>query len=261
MIILGYLLAILMGLTLGMIGAGGSILTVPILVYFFDFPAITATTYSLLIVGITALFGAFSYYKKQQLNFRAALIFAIPASSLMFLTRTFIIPKLPQQIFHISIQNLMMLLFSVIMAIASYLMLKDQNSKNLDQKKQDPQLTNIIFGSSAIGVLTAFIGAGGGFLIVPTLIKLFKLKAKEAVGTSLAIIAANSLIGFKASVIFGNTIDWKFLGILSLSTIFGMLVGSFLAKRFNDQKLKQIFSYFVAVMAILIFYDQLTKIL
>ncbi len=261
MIIFGYLAAILMGLILGLIGAGGSILTVPILVYCFKMPAFQATTYSLLIVGVTAFFGAISYQKKGLVDLKSAFIFAVPAAFCVFLTRSFLIPNLPEFIFNIHKEDALMLGFALLMIVAATSMLK---SKNLPQKNTENQKTSIaklVFGSGAIGSLTGLVGVGGGFLIVPTLINLFALDAKKAIGTSLVVIAANSFIGFKSDVIFGEKLDWLMLLSLCLATLIGMIAGIFLSKKIDSSSLKKIFAYFVILVAILIFTQTLKQIL
>jgi uncharacterized membrane protein YfcA len=246
MIILGYLLAALIGSTLGLIGAGGSILTVPILVYFFKISPLLATTYSLLIVGITALIGAASYYKKNLANVRLAVTFAIPAMLSALITRTFIMPNLPDKIFTAPKEIFIMLLFALLMLGAALFMLKPINKKTEQlhhQNKSNFIFLKLLFGSSAIGFLTAMVGAGGGFLIIPTLIMLFGLNAKESIGTSLIIITINSLVGFGGDLFLGIKIDWIFLsGLIALMSL-GMTFGLWVSKYFDASKLKKIFHY------------------
>ncbi len=261
MIIFGYFAAILMGLILGLIGAGGSILTVPILVYCFKMPAFLATTYSLLIVGVTAFFGAISYQKKGLVDLKAALIFAVPAAFCVFLTRSFLIPNLPDFIFNIRKEDALMLGFAILMVVAAASMLKSKNSPEKGIQDQKTSFVKLVFGSGAIGSLTGFVGVGGGFLIVPTLINLFALDTKKAIGTSLVVIAANSFIGFKSDVIFGEKLDWLMLITLCLATLIGMILGIFLSHKINGLRLKKIFAYFVILVAILIFTQTLKQIL
>jgi uncharacterized membrane protein YfcA len=258
MIFCGYFLAILMGATLGLIGAGGSILTVPILVYFFKISPLTATSYSLLVVGITALSGGAIYYRQKLIDFKAALIFAIPSSIAVFTTRSYIIPKLPAQIFFLTQENFIMLCFAFLMLLAAFFMLNPLKTKV--QKNKFLKVFLLIFGSTAIGLLTGFVGAGGGFLIVPTLLLLFNLEMKNAIATSLIIIATNSLIGFKSDIFGGVNIDWKILAIFISLTIFGMFLGINFNKKINSEKLRKIFAAFIILISLAIFTDLILKI-
>lgn len=261
-IFVGYLLAVLMGLTLGLIGAGGSILTVPILVYFFAIPPLTATAYSLLVVGSTALMGAIFYHAKKLVDIKSAIIFAIPATSAVFLTRLFIIPNLPHEIFAIPKEIFIMLFFATLMLLAAFFMLRPIKIDKENNKKSEIYHTIIlIIGSASIGVLTGTVGAGGGFLIIPTLLLLFNLSMKKAIGTSLSIIAINSLIGFRGDIISGIEIDWAILGPFILLTVSGMLSGILFSKNVDGQKLKKFFAYFVVAVAIAIFIQEVNQLL
>lgn len=256
MITLGYLSSVLMGLILGMIGAGGSILTVPILFYCFKMPAFEATTYSLVIVGVTAFSGAVTYFKQGLVDLKSAFIFAVPAAICVFLTRSFVIPNLPNFIFSFHKEDALMIAFSLLMIVAAVSMLRPKKIAKKQNKEVKENPVKLIFGSSAIGFLTGLVGVGGGFLIVPTLINLFALDAKKAIGTSLVVIAANSLIGFKSDLIFGAQLDWSLLFTLCLLTLIGMACGIFVSKKFDHHQLKKLFAYFVIAIAILIFFQQ-----
>ena len=197
--IAGYLASILIGISLGLIGGGGSILTVPVLVYLFSVDAVLATTYSLFIVGTTSVVGSLSYFKKGLVNIRTAIVFGIPSIVAVFLTRAYIVPAIPKEIF--SIGNftvtksiLLMLLFAVLMIFASYSMIK-KNKQTPDETLQKQQINNpfIFIHGALVGIVTGLIGAGGGFLIIPALVNILKLPMKTAVGTSLIIISINSL--------------------------------------------------------------------
>lgn len=261
MIITGYILAILMGITLGLIGAGGSILTVPILVYFFKIQPLIATAYSLLIVGCTALIGAFLYYRKNLVNIKSAITFTIPATISVFCTRALIVPNLPEYILGIPKNIFVMLLFSLLMFLAAFFMLRPLSPKNNQKKSEFCKRCVLVFGSIGIGFFTGIVGAGGGFLIIPALILLFNLPMKEAVGTSLAIIAVNSLIGFNGDLMTGLEINWNILAFFIVLTISGMVTGVFLGKRFDGQKLKKIFAIFIVIIAISILVNELTQLI
>lgn len=261
MIILGYILATLMGLTLGLVGAGGSILAVPVLVYFFNIQPFIATSYSLLIVGMTALVGAIFYYKKDLVKIKVALTFSLPATLSVFLTRLFIVPNLPETIFLIPKDIFVMLLFSVLMFLAALLMFKPHIIRNKDEKSAFCKKCILILGSLGIGFITGIIGVGGGFLIIPTLIFLFKLEMKEAIGTSLTIITLNSLVGFNGDLIAGLNIDWNLLAPFIILTILGMMMGVCISNKFDNEKLKKIFAIFVMIIAMMIFTNELNVLI
>ncbi len=260
--IIGYLASIVIGISLGLIGGGGSILTVPVLVYLLGVEPVLATAYSLFIVGSTSLVGAFPKYKQGLVNLKTALIFGVPAIAAVYATRKFIVPAIPQELFTIGDMTitkpiLMMLLFAVLMVFASYSMIKgkkeDDNGSNGEQKFNYPL---ILIEGAVVGILTGLVGAGGGFLIIPALVLLSKLPMKQAVGTSLLIIAAKSLIGFLGDI-GHQIIDWKLLIIVTALAIAGIFIGNSLSKKVSGEKLKKGFGWFVLVMGIYIIVKEL----
>lgn len=255
--IAGYIASIFIGVALGLIGGGGSILTVPVLVYLFSIDAVLATAYSLFIVGTTSVVGSFSYFKKGLVNIKTAIVFGIPSIISVFLTRAYIVPAIPQEIFSIGDFTVtksifLMLLFAVLMIFASYSMIKKDKPITEDtQQKQQFNYQLILIEGILVGMLTGLVGAGGGFLIIPALVILSKLPMKEAVGTSLVIIAAKSLIGFFGES--GDTvIDWIFLSKVIAFAIVGIFIGMALSKKIDGAKLKPTFGWFVLVMGIYI---------
>ncbi len=257
MSIAGYIASVFIGISLGLIGGGGSILTVPVLVYLFRTDAALATVYSLFIVGITSLAGSYSYFKKGLVNLRTAVVFGIPSIAAVFLTRTFIVPAIPQEVFNVGSfmvtkSILLMLLFAVLMVFASYSMIKKTKLHKdvLLQNKTFNYPITIIQGV-LVGTVTGLIGAGGGFLIIPVLVNLLKLPIKTAIGTSLVIISINSLSGFLFSL-HHLSIDWLLLLSIAGMAIVGIFIGSQLAARINGAKLKPAFGWFVLVMGIYI---------
>ncbi len=260
--IIGYLASIVIGISLGLIGGGGSILTVPVLVYLLGVEPVLATAYSLFIVGSTSLVGAFPKYKQGLVNLKTALIFGAPAIAAVYATRKFIVPAIPQELFTIGDMAitkpiLMMLLFAVLMVFASYSMIKgkkeEDNGSNGEQKFNYPL---ILIEGAVVGILTGLVGAGGGFLIIPALVLLSKLPMKQAVGTSLLIIAAKSLIGFLGDI-GHQIIDWKLLIIVTALAIAGIFIGNSLSKKVSGEKLKKGFGWFVLVMGIYIIVKEL----
>jgi uncharacterized membrane protein YfcA len=255
--IIGYISSIFIGIALGLIGGGGSILTVPVLVYLFNIDAVLATAYSLFIVGTTSILGSLSYFRKGLVNIKTAIVFGIPSIIAVFLTRAYIVPAIPKEIFSIGSFTvtkgiLLMLIFAILMIFASYSMIrKDKQASDETPQKQQFNYPLILVEGAVVGILTGLVGAGGGFLIIPALVVLSKLPMKEAVGTSLVIIAAKSLIGF-----FGEgsetIIDWLFLVKVSAFAIMGIFIGAALSKKINGAKLKPAFGWFVLIMGIYI---------
>ena len=251
---IGYLASVVIGLSLGLIGGGGSILTIPILVYLFKIDPKLATSYSLFIVGITALSGCFSHYRMGNLKIKSALFFAIPSVFSILVIREVIILKIPNVLFtindfQVTKDFLIMIVFAILMMAASISMIQKKIPQIESVKTNYFQLAII---GSVVGIVTGFLGAGGGFLIIPALIFFANLPMKQAVGTSLLIIFINSSIGFAGDLYIGTPINYTFL--LSISTIafIGMLIGSSLSKKIDGNKLKPFFGWFILVMGIYI---------
>jgi len=264
-VIIGFAAAILIGVSLGLIGGGGSILTVPVLVYILGVNPVLATAYSLFVVGSTSLVGAGTYMKKGLVNYKTALVFAVPSFIAVFLTRKFLVPALPDPLFTVGeaiiTKNIgIMVFFALIMLAASYSMITAK--KCVDCDEDEPVVFNfpmIALEGSVVGVITGIVGAGGGFLIIPALVLLAKLPMKLAVGTSLLIIAAKSLIGFLGDL-STQTIDWQLLLIFTSLSIVGIFIGSALSKKINEEILKTGFGWFVLVMGIYIITKELLAI-
>ncbi len=253
--VFGFAGAILMGVTLGLIGGGGSILTVPILVYMFSVDAVLATAYSLFIVGFTSLIGSVSHMKLGNVHWRTAIVFGIPSIISVFLTRLYLVPAIPNPIIQFGTTEVsksmgLLLLFAVIMLLASYSMIKKPKKKGPEEASGDVSFNYplILAEGAIVGMVTGLVGAGGGFLIIPALVLLAKLPMKQAVGTSLVIIAAKSLIGFMGDMKGDEVIDWNFLILFSGLAVAGIIVGSLLSKRIPGEKLKPAFGWFVLVM-------------
>lgn len=251
--ILGYVGALFIGLVLGLTGGGGSILTVPILVYLISISPVTATAYSLFIVGTTSTFGAIQNYRKNLVDIKNGFIFAIPSFIAVYLTRKFIVPRIPEIIIEspilITKNTFLMLFFAVIMIFGALSVLKKKSQDPNNEEKRNLILIGI--QTFTIGIIIGLVGAGGGFLIIPSLILFAKLPMRKAVGTSLFIIAMNSLVGFIGDV-QNLVIDWTFLLTFSAISVVGIFIGMYLTKYTNESQLKKIFAYFVLVMAAII---------
>lgn len=255
--IVGYSASILIGISLGLIGSGGSILTVPVLVYLFSIDAELATSYSLFIVGATSMVGSLSYFKKGLVNIKTAIVFGVPSVAAIFLTREYLLPAVPQEIlsitgFTITKDMLLMLLFAILMIAASYHMIKKGGDVcDVTAENQEFNYFLILLQGVLIGVITGLIGAGGGFLIIPALVSLLKLPMKFAVGTSLVIISVNSLLGFLISLPH-TSVQWGFLLCIASIAVIGILIGSYLSTKIQANKLKTAFGWFVLLMGIYI---------
>ena len=255
--IAGYFASVFIGIALGLIGGGGSILTVPVLVYLFSIDAVLATAYSLFIVGTTSVVGSFSFFKKGLVSIKTAVVFGIPSIISVFFTRTYIVPGIPEEILSVGSYTvtksiLLMLLFAVLMIFASYSMIKKNKNVTEEISQKQPFNYALVFVQGIfIGLITGLIGAGGGFLIIPALVNLLKMPMKTAVGTSLIIIAINSLTGFVFSLSH-TSVDWRFLSTITLIAIIGILIGGFLSTKIDGKKLKPAFGWFVLVMGVYI---------
>lgn len=254
----GYLGALVIGLVLGLTGGGGSILTVPVLVYLLSINPIVATSYSLFIVGTTSAFGSIQNYRRDLVEVKTGLQFAIPSLIAIYLTRKFIVPAIPETLFSIGETTVtkdffIMTLFAIVMMLASFSMLTD---KKFSQSKAIPNPVFTTVQIFIVGIIIGLVGAGGGFLIIPALVYIEKLPIKKAIGTSIFIIALNSLIGFTGDI--GNiAIDWSFLLIFSFISILGIFAGIYLNKFINEKNLKKGFGWFVLAMSVLILTKEL----
>lgn len=259
--IITYILASLIGLSLGLIGGGGSIITVPVLVYIGSIDPITSTAYSLFVVGSTSLVGAYSKMNEGFVDVKTAFLFGIPSIITVYLTRAFLIPSLPEILTNINGVEItkdlgIMLLFSVVMLLASVSMIREK--KNINRSNEvSPNYLLIIIEGVVVGTLTGIVGAGGGFLIIPALVLFLGLEMKKAVGTSLLIIAMKSLIGFMGDLQSNLEIDWSFLLLFSAISIAGIFIGNRLSKQIAGEKLKKAFGWFVLIMAVYILVKEL----
>ncbi|WP_431215991.1 sulfite exporter TauE/SafE family protein [Puia sp. P3] len=255
--IAGYFASALIGISLGLIGGGGSILTMPVLVYLFNVSPALATSYSLFVVGSSSLVGAWNNYKNGLVRIRTALLFGIASIATVFLTRKFIMPAIPEEIAHIRSHTitkelLIMVLFAALMLSSAVSMIRAVlGSKTNAAADKSTPLLKLLMNGLGIGLVTGLLGAGGGFLLIPSLVLLVRLPMKEAIGTSLLIIALNSLIGFTGDL-GHQRIDWGLLLTISLMSIAGIFVGGHLSKRIRGEKLKAGFGWFVLAMGIYI---------
>lgn len=259
----GYIASALIGLSLGLIGGGGSILTVPVMVYLFGVPPLLATSYSLFIVGSTSLIGSFSNFKKGLVSLKASLFFGLASVVTVFATRKFLVPVIPQEIitirgFTVTEPFLTMILFGLLMLVASISMIRDNGDPGPEVECSECiKFFKLLGYGLGIGLVTGLLGAGGGFLLIPALVFMVKLPMKKAVGTSLSIIAMNSLFGFAGDL--GHfSIDWTFLLTITSISVAGLFIGGFLNKKIPGGKLKTGFGWFVLIMGVYIIIKEIS---
>lgn len=256
--LLGYFSALLIGVVLGLIGGGGSILTIPILVYLFGIEPVIATAYSLFVVGITSAVGTIKNNRRNLIDFRTAIYFAIPAFLAVYCIRRFVISAIPQDLFVIdgymvTKNTALMLFFAILMLFVSISMIL--NSRTELDGPPKPNYPLLVFLAIITGAITGLVGAGGGFIIIPILVLFAKLPMKNAVATSLVIITINSLIGFIGDI-ENIKIDWEFLAPFSILPILGIFLGIWLHQFIDGKKLKKSFGWFVLFMSIYIIFRE-----
>lgn len=252
--LVGYAAAIVVGVVLGLLGGGGSILSIPILVYLFNIEPALAGAYSLFIVGVTSFAGAIPKYKQQLVHLRTGVVFGLPSIVSIFLTRSFVVPAIPEEIvsigsFLITKRLLLLGVFSILMVLASIPMIRGKREIASESKRFRTLL--VILEGILIGFLTGLVGAGGGFLIIPALVFLTGLHFKTAVGTSLFIIGINSIAGFLGDVM-QQQMDWPLLLSFTALSILGILVGNNYARKISGIRLRMTFGWFTLVTGIYI---------
>lgn len=261
--VIGYILAILVGVSLGLIGSGGSILAIPILVYILGVDPVLATGYSLFIVGVTSLVGGIRNAFSGLVNFRTVFLFGIPSIVAVYITRLYLLPLIPETIFSISGFTLtkplaIMILFAVVMIASAVSMIRPINEEKLVEKTQGKtRYSMILLEGTVVGVLTGLVGAGGGFLIIPALVLFGGMQMKEAISTSLFIIAAKSLIGFLGDLQADYAMDWTLLLSFTSLAVIGIFLGLLIAKKSKNEKLKVFFGWAVLAMGIFILIKEL----
>ena len=256
---LGFASAVVVGLVLGLIGGGGSILTVPVLVYLMGIPPALATAYSLFVVGVSSSIGAWRHFQIGLIDIKTGTIFAVPSLLAVYATRRWLMPFIPEkfQILGLDLTKdlIIMVLFALLMITASLSMIKGRKTTSDDGGQAKWWL--VPFEGMAVGILTGFVGAGGGFLIIPALVVLIKMPMKTAIGTSLMIIAAKSLIGFTGDLGSGQNIEWGLLSVFTALTVFGIILGLKWAKTIDGGSLKKGFGWFVLIVGAFILAKEL----
>ncbi|RNI29315.1 sulfite exporter TauE/SafE family protein [Rufibacter latericius] len=254
--IVGYLAAVLIGGTLGLTGSGGSILTVPILVYLIGLNPVIATSYSLFVVGATSSIGGMRFLRKGLVHGPTLVMFGVPSVLTIYLTRLYLMPALPHHLFElgklkVTKEEFVMVLFAFLMVGAACRMIQDRGHPIQFQNPKRPHYLLVCSQAVLVGLISGLVGAGGGFLIIPALVLLLRLDMKTAVGTSLVLIAGNSLVGFLGDM-FHYSIDWGFLLTFSGLSGVGIWAGAAYAHKINSKALKKGFGWFVLCMGVFI---------
>lgn len=261
--LLGYILAMVMGVALGLLGGGGSILTVPLLVYFFGLDGVSAITSSLCIVGITALVGALLSAKNKNIDLKVAVMFSLPSLISIYFVRQIVLPLIPYSLMFYQIKItkpfLLLVAFSGVMLLASLAMIRSGKKSNSTHNSEVmPSYAFITLRGFGVGTVTGFVGAGGGFLIIPALVLFLRLPMQKAVGTSLFIIAINSLFGFWMSP-EPQQLSNPMLIVIIGAALVGLLIGARFAQKIDEARSKQLFGYFVLIVGTFLLFDQLLK--
>lgn len=250
-----------MGVSLGLLGAGGAVLTIPIFVYLVHMDAQVAITGSLFVVCVISLVGGLSYYKKSLVDFQSVFLFGIPSVIMVWLSRTFVLPWIPDPIWNsnhyiLSKSSFLLILFSVLLFFAAFRMLNPPATETKDAPNSKSYFY-ILFNGILLGVITGILGAGGGFLIVPALVLLQKLDFKKAAGTSLIIISINTGVALVSKIQSLKLLDWPFVFVFTGIAILGMLSGSKLSQFLSSEKLKPLFAYFILAMGVFVLLKEL----
>ncbi len=246
-LVLDVVLGFGIGLSLGLLGGGGSILTVPALVYLVGQSPQAAVTASLVIVGANSAMGAFMHRSQGTLNWRVALVFGGAGMAMAYLAAGWS-KAIPSDI-------LMMLFAGLMLVVGAFMMLRP-TPVGSEEGGRGPLVT--VLTGAGVGLLTGFLGVGGGFLIVPALVLLVGLPFRQAVGTSLVVIAMNSLAGFLGHL-HGPPVDVRTVAIFVTAGLTGALVGARLTRFVHPEHLRKTFAVFVIGLALFLLADNLLK--
>ncbi|WP_242056324.1 MULTISPECIES: sulfite exporter TauE/SafE family protein [unclassified Nostoc] len=249
--IIGHLLAVCVGLSLGLIGGGGSILAVPVLINVMGVPIKSAIAMSLVIVGFVSLIGIIPHWKQGNVNFKIALLFSPGAMLGAYIGAR--IATLP-----VVSPTLQLVLFIGMMLLAAYFMIRNSNHESAEQLDLElskdtptriPSWLAIPVEGLGVGIITGLVGTGGGFMIIPALVLLGNIPIKQAIGTSLVIIVFKSITGF-LGYLGSIPVDINLMLTFTLAASAGMLLGAYLSQFIQAKQLEKGFGFFVIVVAI-----------
>ena len=251
----GYFFCLFIGFSLGLIGGGGSILTIPMLVFFFGIDPVLSTTYSLFIVGLTAISGSIDHYRMRNIDYKTVLLFGIPSVIILFIMRRWLLGLIPTTIIRtdtwmLSKSLFIMIVFSITMLIAGWSMVR---KKSFTHSNGRLSYSRLVLQGCITGAITGFIGIGGGFIIVPSLALFAGLPMKRAIGTSLVIITINCLVGILGNLEVVASLNFIFLSILAILAIVGILIGTWSMRFIPDKQLKPVFGWIIILLSAVIF--------
>lgn len=255
-----YFLASFVGIMVGLLGGWGSILAVPLLVYVFGVDPVLATSYSLWLIGVSSLIAVIPKYMIGQVKFTMSLLVGIPSILWVLLVRQVLLPLIPE-VFVIwgailTRWFVVMMVFAVVMFFSALSLLSSRPSADQDDLlHRSPLVMTLMW--LLIGWLAWFVGAGWWFLIIPLLVFFTKIPIKKAIGTSLLIVAIQSLFGFIGDVVSGVDIDWTLMAIIVLISILGMFVGHYIHRYTHSHRIQTLFGYIVLCMSIVILVEEL----
>ena len=251
---LGAFISLLIGIVLGLVGGGGSILTVPLVHYLFGTSMLLATTYSLIVVSVASGVGTLQRLKSNQVDFKQGLIFVLPSMTVAFIIRRYILPAIPESFEFMGLQMSLEIIISILLiSVMLFTAIRTLLSKRKLSSEPATTLNILLFGVLT-GFLSGFIGAGGGFIIVPILIRL-GMDIRKAVGTSMFIISIQSAIAlsgdiFNPQIAAEGGIDWTLVSVITLFTVSGVLLGSYLQRYFSGKLLRRVFSFILITVAL-----------
>jgi uncharacterized membrane protein YfcA len=254
--ILGYIGATLTGIVLGLLGGGGALLSIPVLVYLFHIEPQLATSYSLILIAISASSGAYQNIRKKLIDYNAALYYGIPSVISVYIVRRWVMPNLPKVILTIGDYKLdknlfILIILAIVMFIAAYKMITAKNAGD-DETEHKVDHWRLAFFAVLIGAFLGLVGAGGGFLMVPALMYFANVHTKKAIGTSLLLVSINSFIGFAGDLRSHVQIEWPFFFTFLFFSIAGVLIGHYLATYIHNNRLRRYFGWFILITAVFI---------
>ncbi|WP_282637927.1 sulfite exporter TauE/SafE family protein [Sphingobacterium thalpophilum] len=256
-LVIGFLLAILVGLSMGLMGSGGSILTLPIFVYLFRIEPQYALDYSLFSIGALAIIGSITPLIKKEIDLHITTVFLVPSILSVYLTKRYLLPAIPQQVdfdnTFISRNHIIMLLFAFVILLSAVAMISRKRQTAASTAHMNiVQVSKAIASGLLVGLITGLVGAGGGFIIVPSLVLLLGIPLKQAISTSLLIIGLNASFGLMANYHFWAHMNWPILVIFTLITLIGLQLGNKWKGRLDTMRLQGMFAYFLISIAVLI---------
>ncbi|MCO5247822.1 MAG: sulfite exporter TauE/SafE family protein [Chitinophagales bacterium] len=263
-LIIGYILSFLTGAVINLLGGGGSIMTVPILVYLFKVDPYLATSYSMFLVGISSWLATIDNAKKKMIIYKLAIVFAIPDLIVTYVIRKFLLPILPNIFFTyenitVTKQSVIMLIFAGLMIVASVNSLRSKKAPSTVRPIKFNYPLIIVQGM-LVGLVTGLVGAGGGFLIIPAFVISSRVPMNIAIYTSSLVIAISTTIGFLGDFNPELNIDWRFLLVYTFITIAGVFAINPFKKKIGNQALRKTFGYMIFVLSLVIFYIEFSKL-